>query len=104
MIVVLPDSPYILEGLEPQTVYDFRFAAQNDVGLGDWADVQHHTMPKRSNPEEPRILSMQKDGEVVLSPYSDHYQLTWKIPADNGERIDQYTIKFCPVSVHVCNC
>jgi neurocan core protein len=92
------DSPYILEGLEPQTTYNFRFAAQNDVGFGEWAAPEHHTMPKRSFPEEPRILSNPKEEGIVISPYSDHYELTWKIPADNGEPIDQYSIKFCRVS------
>jgi neurocan core protein len=92
------DSPYILEGLEPQTTYNFRFAAQNDVGFGNWAATEHHTMPKRSYPEEPRILSNPREDGVVMSPYSDHYELTWKIPADNGEPIDQYSIKYCPVS------
>ncbi|GFG32210.1 hypothetical protein Cfor_02031 [Coptotermes formosanus] len=91
------DSPYILEGLEPQTTYNFRFAAQNDVGFGNWAAPEHHTMPKRSYPEEPHILSNSGEDGVVMSPYSDHYELTWKIPADNGEPIDQYSIKYCPV-------
>ncbi|PSN54959.1 Fasciclin-2 [Blattella germanica] len=91
------DSPYILEGLDPQTAYDFRFAAQNDVGFGNWAAVQRYTMPKRSNPEEPKILTNTPDDEVVMSPYSDRFELTWRVPADNGEPIDQYTIKFCPV-------
>jgi len=91
------DSPYILEGLEPQTTYNFRFAAQNEVGFGIWAAPEHHTMPKRSFPEEPQILSNSGEDGVVMSPYSDKYELTWKIPADNGELIDQYTIKFCPV-------
>jgi neurocan core protein len=92
------DSPYILEGLKPHTTYNFRFAAQNDVGFGNWAAPEHHTMPKTSTPEEPRILSNPREDGVVMSPYSDHYELTWKIPADNGEPIDVYSIKYCPVS------
>lgn len=91
------DSPYILEGLVPQTTYNFRFAAQNDVGFGHWAAPQHLTMPKRSYPGEPQILSNSGEDGVVMSPYSDKYELTWKIPAHNGEPIDQYTIKYCPV-------
>ncbi|KAJ4436724.1 hypothetical protein ANN_16856 [Periplaneta americana] len=90
-------SPYILEGLEPQTRYNFRFAAANDVGFGVWAAPEHHTMPKRSSPEEPRILSNSREDGVGTTPYSDHFELTWKIPADNGEPIDQYSIKYCPV-------
>lgn len=91
------DCPYILEGLEPQTTYNFKFAAQNDVGFGDWAAQEHLTMPKGSSPEEPRILTNTKEEGVVMSPYSSRYELTWKIRAHNGEPIDQYTITFCRV-------
>jgi hypothetical protein len=91
------DSPYILEGLEPQVSYQFRFAARNDVGFGNWAADEHHTMPKRSNPEEPRILNSAIEG-VAMSPYFDRFELRWRIPADNGEEIDKYDIKYCIVS------
>ncbi|KAF4523467.1 hypothetical protein B566_EDAN014993 [Ephemera danica] len=89
------DSPYILEGLEPQVSYNFRFAARNDVGFGNWAADQHYTMPKRSAPEEPRILNTIVSNGVAVSPYNDHFELRWRIPADNGEPIDQYNIKYC---------
>lgn len=98
-IYLFQDSPYILEGLEPQTTYNFRFAARNDVGFGNWAAQEIHTMPKRSFPEEPRILNNALEG-VVLSPYSDRFELRWGVPPDNGEPIDQYTIKFCKVSLY----
>nr|CAD7605377.1 unnamed protein product [Timema genevievae] len=90
------DSPYILEGLEPQTRYNFRFAAKNDAGFGPWAAPEHHTMPSRSYPEEPKFLNAAQDG-IVHSAYYNHFELQWKIPADNGELIDKYDIKFCPV-------
>lgn len=77
--------------------YRFRFAAYNDVGLGGWDSPQTHTMSRRSAPNEPRILSSPEEG-VVSSPYADHFDLRWKIPADNGEPIDNYQIKFCAVS------
>ncbi|GLV33822.1 Fasciclin 2 [Carabus blaptoides fortunei] len=53
-------------------------------------------MSRRSAPNEPRILSSPEEG-VVSSPYADHFELRWKIPADNGEPIDNYQIKFCAV-------
>lgn len=86
-----------MEYLEPEKTYNFRFAAFNDVGIGDWAANQIQTMSRRSAPNEPGILSSPVEG-IVTSPYSDHFDLRWKIPADNGEPIDLYQIKFCPVS------
>lgn len=101
-----PDSPYIVEGLLPQTSYNFRFAARNLVGVGPWGGQRLQATPRRSPPATPEIrhASEIEDGEdgaepLVLSPYADHFELRWNVPADNGERIDYYEIKYCPVSV-----
>jgi neural cell adhesion molecule len=51
-----PDSPYIVEGLLPQTSYSFRFAARNLVGLGQWSAYRTQSTPMRSVPEPPKIL------------------------------------------------
>ncbi|XP_065347050.1 fasciclin-2 isoform X4 [Cloeon dipterum] len=89
------DSPYILEGLEPQKSYSFRFSARNDVGFGNWAAEDYVTMPKRSSPEEPKIIATQVLDGVIMSPYLDRFELRWRIPPDNGEPIDLYEVKYC---------
>ncbi|RZF35790.1 hypothetical protein LSTR_LSTR009206 [Laodelphax striatellus] len=93
------NAKYILEGLGPQTTYDFRFAAVNEVGIGHWAADFKYTMPKRSSPEEPKILHAYKLDEegVIQSPFGDRFELRWKIPADNGEIIDRFEVKYCAV-------
>lgn len=100
-----PDTPYVIEGLRPQTLYTFRFAARNDVGLGQWSAIRVQGTPSRSVPESPRILNKyaqeeQEEGEIpiIASAYSDKFEIIWNRPADNGEPIDFYTIRYCPVS------
>uniref|UniRef100_A0A1Q3FFI0 Putative neural cell adhesion molecule 2 n=1 Tax=Culex tarsalis TaxID=7177 RepID=A0A1Q3FFI0_CULTA len=99
-----PDSPYIVEGLRPQTSYSFRFAVRNVVGLGQWAAYVVHSTPKRSEPETPKTLHTpiqeedEEDDAIVTSPYADHFELRWNVPVDNGEPINFYQVKFCPGS------
>lgn len=101
-----PDSPYIVEGLLPQTSYNFRFAARNLVGVGPWSANRLQATPRRSVPAIPELRHAPindpdaEDGSepMVLSPYADHFELRWSVPADNGERIDFYEIRYCPVS------
>ncbi|XP_017297908.1 fasciclin-2-like [Diaphorina citri] len=33
----------------------------------------------------------------ILSPYENKYELRWNIPADNGEYINMYEVKYCIV-------
>jgi neural cell adhesion molecule len=100
-----PGTPYVIEDLRPSTPYAFRFAARNDVGLGQWSAERLLKTLDRSVPEKPEILNVftqNKDGEneipIVTSTYSDRSELIWKQPEDNGEPIDFYSIKYCPVS------
>ncbi|XP_065158421.1 fasciclin-2 isoform X2 [Atheta coriaria] len=94
------DGPHIVENLIPLETYNFRFAAKNDVGLGGFSGNRQITMPRRSVPTEPKILvSNLEEGNtreyVALSPYADHFELRWNVPADNGDPIDSYIIKYC---------
>ncbi|XP_060530160.1 fasciclin-2-like isoform X2 [Cylas formicarius] len=93
-------APYILENLIPEVTYLFRVAARNDVGLGTWTNMESVTMPRRSEPAEPTILLSAinqnvPDGDEVVSPFSNHFEVRWNVPADNGEPIQYYTIRFC---------
>lgn len=90
-----PDSYYVLEGLKPQTMYEFRFAARNDVGLGNWGALHREMTPGRTVPNEPKIVMSRE--EYDMSRYSNQYELTWLAPADNGEPIDMYQIKYCQI-------
>ncbi|KAK6633974.1 hypothetical protein RUM44_004581 [Polyplax serrata] len=89
--------PYVVENLMPQMPYAFRFAAQNDVGFGNWGREEYYTTPQRSRPAEPVILLRDDERGYVQSPYDHKFELRWKIPADNGEPIDSYEIRCCEV-------
>lgn len=86
---------FTIEQLEPMRTYYVRFAAKNEVGLGDWALERPETTPKRSAPEIPVILN--DVNGVAITAYPDKFELIWKVPADNGERIETFEISYQPV-------
>jgi len=85
-------------------VYISRFSARNDVGLGQWSAIRVQGTPSRSVPQSPKILNqfVQEEGEIPIatSVYADKFEMTWSRPPDNGEPIDFYSIKYCPVRKH----
>ncbi|XP_033194263.2 neural cell adhesion molecule fasciclin 2 isoform X1 [Bombus vancouverensis nearcticus] len=89
------NSSYVLEDLKPQTSYEFRFAARNVVGLGNWGAYHREITPGRTFPNEPKI--MMPSAEYDVSRFNNQYELTWLAPADNGEPIDMYQIKYCQI-------
>lgn len=108
LLKFLLDAPYILEYLQPEEEYIFRFAATNDVGRGAWNHEIHQRMPRRSEPAEPKILipnyvpttdenEIPRSEMIAVSPYSDRYELRWNVPNDSGDPIDSYDIRYCEV-------
>lgn len=87
----------MVENLKPQTAYEFRFAAKNEVGLGNWGSYHREITPSRTVPIEPKI-SKTPGAEYEKSPFSNQYELSWTAPADNGEPIDKYVIKYCQIN------
>ncbi|XP_014477456.1 PREDICTED: fasciclin-2 isoform X3 [Dinoponera quadriceps] len=90
-------SRYTVEDLTPMTSYDFRFAAMNEVGLGNWGNDFHEMTPGKTAPMQPKIMTKNTKDEYEISPYNNQYELAWKTPADNGEPIDLYQIKYCQI-------
>ncbi|XP_076639509.1 neural cell adhesion molecule fasciclin 2 isoform X2 [Colletes latitarsis] len=88
-------SLYVLEGLEPNTPYEFRFAARNEVGQGNWGALYSETTPGRSFPNEPKIVT--SPAEYEQSMFGHQYEIMWVVPADNGMPIDMYQIKYCQI-------
>ncbi|KAK0096394.1 hypothetical protein PV326_005595 [Microctonus aethiopoides] len=91
------NSPYVLENLKPQTTYDFRFQARNDVGGGEWGANQIQTTPVRTSPNPPKVQKRVLNSDYDTSLYASQYEIHWIVPLDNGEPIDMYEIRNCEV-------
>ncbi|KAF8792826.1 fasciclin-2-like isoform X1 [Argiope bruennichi] len=82
--------PYVLDDLKPRTAYKFRFAARNEVGVGEWSDERRIVTPAESFPEPPKFIT--PGGNV--STYPDRFQIRWTVPLDNGRKIDYFELRY----------
>lgn len=59
----------------------------------------HSRIVLRSPPEQPKWREAISSESLIHGKYADKYELQWKVPAHNGEPIDMYDIRYCPVSI-----
>jgi len=81
---------YSIEGLLPNTRYNFRFAAENAVGRSEWSGTKTELMNDVGPPLPPLIFA--SDASVNEAVYTDRYDLQWRAPLDNGSPIDRYLV------------
>jgi len=86
---------FVIDNLQPTQTYYVRFAAENEVGLGDWALEKKETTPRKSTPDAPIIMN--EVHGVAITAYPDRFELIWRIPPDNGEKIQSYELTYNPV-------
>ena len=102
---VNPRNTYTLNDLRPQTRYSFRFAAQNDAGIGPEGAEIKTELPNESQPEKVNIIHESNDccSGDINSRYSQNYLLRWTEPSNNGRAIESYDIKYYKVRSHNLN-
>ncbi|KAI1288499.1 Fasciclin-2 [Halotydeus destructor] len=94
-------GPYLLDGLKPSAQYSFRFAGENEVGIGPLGADMSTQLPMESQPESPTIIrdDQAKDamGGDILSRYSNRFTIRWTEPNSNGRPLDSYDISYTKV-------
>jgi len=96
----ISDGGYVLEDLLPITTYDLRFGSKNRVGFSEWSAEQRITMPRPGPPQPPTLKTEQFGVEmngIIEVNTSNSYELSWKIPEDNGVPIDYFLLAYYPV-------
>ena len=100
----ISDGGYILEDLFPRTTYDLRFGSKNRVGFSEWSSEQRITMPRPGPPQPPvlktDLFGIENNGIIEVNT-SNSYELSWKIPEDNGVPIDYFLLQYYPVRRHI---
>lgn len=90
---------YVVDGLKPKTSYTFRFAGENDVGIGEWTREETKITSSESEPEAPAFDGLDIENGIRKSMYPDTYLVKWSEPVDNGQKIDSYEIKYHTVII-----
>ncbi|KAJ8720304.1 hypothetical protein PYW07_012347 [Mythimna separata] len=82
--------PFKLDKLRPNTTYHIKFAAINRVGTGEWSPKMAFDTMDKSAPEPPiwQVDALELSSSKVLK---------WKAPENNGEPIDSYFLRYCPM-------
>ena len=90
----------------PKATYDLRFGSKNRVGFSEWSGQQTLVMPAPGPPQPPTLKTDQFGVElepgVVEVNTSNSYELSWKIPEDNGVPIDYFLLTYYRVRQLEC--
>ena len=80
---------YLLDGLRPRTRYLFRFAAENEVGIGDWSAERAVWTEREGRPERPLFRNLNADAQTreVVSPFG----------GESGARVEPLSRSLRPV-------
>lgn len=96
------DGPYKIEHLIPRRSYWIKFAAESDVGVGQWTQEHRYVMPYESVPEMVRFNVVDQPDNLetgtITASSSNEYYLRWTEPPSNGRYIEEYKIKYYRVS------
>lgn len=95
------DRPYKIDSLKPGKEYSFKFAAMNEVGTGTWSEFLQVFTPEKSTPEPPIWDTAFLNDAIDITDKLHSHLVSWKTPEVNGDPIDYYVLRYCPLLENV---
>ncbi|XP_037040459.1 fasciclin-2-like [Bradysia coprophila] len=98
--VAWPVTTVYVQGLKPNTKYDFRFYAENEMGASPFIAISHQTMCEYRY-AEPQILNKisedraEGEAEFIESSYPDRFELIWEPIVEPCVETIYYSIEYC---------
>ncbi|XP_026332490.1 fasciclin-2-like [Hyposmocoma kahamanoa] len=91
---------YTLTNLQPGNSYTIKFAAQNEVGYGEYSDSVTFDTPNKSVPEQ---LKLEANANYIEIP-ANQKVLKLQPAKDNGSPVTFYRVMICLTEEHARQC